>query len=172
MVQRCLIAAPVFFFLEIKTFFLLVKTLCVFFHPISTVFITPWPQHYFFIDLKQKSIFLFHWKVPIFYYIMYKTHHFNLTFYFINSKSIRILNSEFTFSKLKKKKNSNFRFHFTKNLGYKRTISFTNPCTESIILFSNLVEIENCQFLVFQFLILNWISKIELIFNFLNKMKN
>ena len=48
----------------------------------------------------------------------------------------------------------------------------SNPCTESIILFSNLIEIENWQFLVFLFSILNWISKIELIFNFFNKKKN
>ena len=31
----------------------------------------------------------------------------------------------------------------------------SNPCTESIILFSNLIEIENWQFLVFLFSILN-----------------
>ena len=30
-----------------------------------------------------------------------------------------------------------------------------NPCTKSIILFSDLIEIENCQFLVFPFSILN-----------------
>ena len=42
MAQWCLIAAPVFFFLEIKTFFLLDKTLCMFLHPIRTVCITLW----------------------------------------------------------------------------------------------------------------------------------
>ena len=46
-----------------------------------------------------------------------------------------------------------------------------NPCTESIILFSNSIEIENGQFHVFLSSILTWISKIELIFKFLNKMK-
>ena len=40
MAQWCLIAAPVFSFLEIETFFLLDKTLCTFLHPIRTVSIT------------------------------------------------------------------------------------------------------------------------------------
>ena len=61
-------------------------------------------------------------------------------------------------------------FHFSNLIIELKDEKRKNPYTESISLFSNLIEIENCQFLIFLFSILNWISKTELIFNFLNKL--
>ena len=56
--------------------------------------------------------------------------------------------------KLKNEKVKNFKIRFVFKLKNKLYYRYAdNPCTESITLFSNLIEIENCQFRIFPNLI-------------------